>query len=149
MGWVEALRGSVVGLDTAPLIYYIEANPTYISMLDPFFDALDAGEFNVVTSFVTLLEVLVQPIRHGDTSLADQYRHILLNFAGLKSVPLSEDVAEQAAKLRAAHNLRTADAIQMATALSAGASVFLTNDLKLASVPGMQILTLKSLLTLP
>jgi len=27
MEWIEALRGSVVGLDTAPLIYFIEENP--------------------------------------------------------------------------------------------------------------------------
>jgi hypothetical protein len=27
MEWVDGLRGSVVGLDTAPLIYFIEENP--------------------------------------------------------------------------------------------------------------------------
>ena len=33
MGWIDSLRGSVVGLDTTPLIYFIEENPA----LTPFF----------------------------------------------------------------------------------------------------------------
>lgn len=43
MGWVDTLHGKIVGLDTAPLIYYIEANPAYIHIIDPFFDALAQG----------------------------------------------------------------------------------------------------------
>jgi len=52
VGWVEDLTGRVVGLDTAPFIYYVEANPTYLLRVDPFFAALDRGEMQVVTSFV-------------------------------------------------------------------------------------------------
>ena len=29
MGWVDDLLGQLVGLDTAPLIYYLETHPTY------------------------------------------------------------------------------------------------------------------------
>ena len=36
MGWVGDLRGEVVGLDTAPLIYFVEKNQAYIDMLRPF-----------------------------------------------------------------------------------------------------------------
>ncbi len=45
MGWVESLRGEIIGLDTAPLIYYIEENPKYLPTLQPFFEALDRREF--------------------------------------------------------------------------------------------------------
>jgi hypothetical protein len=78
VGWIEALQGKVVGLDTTPLIYFIEENPTYLDMVYPFFEAMDRGKFSVVTSIVTLLEVLVHPFRRGDTRLAQQYRDILL-----------------------------------------------------------------------
>lgn len=54
MGWVAALQGSVVGLDTTPLIYFIEENPSYIGLVRPFFEAPDRAEFTAVTSFVTL-----------------------------------------------------------------------------------------------
>lgn len=32
MGWIENLKGEVVGLDTTPLIYFIEENPTYLDI---------------------------------------------------------------------------------------------------------------------
>jgi hypothetical protein len=41
--WIEALRGSTVGLDTGPLIYYIEDEPTFIARIKPFFEAAERG----------------------------------------------------------------------------------------------------------
>ena len=66
MGWVDALRGNVIGLDTTPLIYFTEENPT-------------------------------------------------------------------------------PDSIQMATAINEGATIFLTNDLRLPSLPKLRILALDTL----
>ena len=63
MEWIEALRGSIVALDTAPLIYFIEEHPAYLPKIRPFFEAAERGEFRIVTSFITLLEVLVRPLR--------------------------------------------------------------------------------------
>ncbi|MBO0352207.1 hypothetical protein J0895_24615 [Phormidium pseudopriestleyi FRX01] len=77
MEWINQLQGQLVGLDTAPLIYFIEENPTYINMMDAFFEAMERGEFRVVTSVITLLEVLVYPLRQLDRTLADRYRNIL------------------------------------------------------------------------
>ena len=50
MGWVDALKGHKVGLDTAPLIYFTEQNGAYLKKVDPFFAALAKGELQVVTS---------------------------------------------------------------------------------------------------
>jgi len=108
--WITSLRGTIAGLDTAPLIYLIEDHP-----------------------------------RSGRADLARQYRDILLNSTGLTTFPIREDVAEEAARLRAIHSLRTPDAIQLATAIRNGASSFLTNDLNLPIVPGLSILTLDTL----
>jgi predicted nucleic acid-binding protein len=68
--WIEALRGSTVGLDTGPLIYYIEEHPVFLGQVKPFFEAAERNEFRVVTSLVTLIEVLVRPIREGRPELA-------------------------------------------------------------------------------
>ena len=145
MGWIENLRGAIVGLDTMPLIYFIEENPTYLYKIRPFFVTMDRGEFQVVTSIVTLLEVLVHPFRYGDTVLAQQYREILLNAENLTTTLLSYEIAEEAARLRAEHNIRTPDAIQLATAIHEGASFFLTNDARLPSPPTLQVLVLDEL----
>lgn len=145
MGWIEDLRGKVIGLDTAPLIYYLERNPVYVDILRPCFQAVDRGEISIVTSVITLTETLVHPLRSGNKDLADRYRDILFHTKGLTTLSLSPDIAEEAALLRALHNVRTPDAIQMATAIKAGAPFFLTNDVRLPSSPRLQVLTLNNL----
>lgn len=145
MEWINQLQGRLVGLDTAPLIYFIEENPTYINMMDAFFQAMDRGEFRVVTSVITLLEVLVYPLRQLDTTLADRYRNILSFSPSLRTVEVSREIAEKAAELRAIYNLQTPDSIQMATAIVNRASFFLTNDVRLPSVSGLQVLVLEDL----
>jgi len=143
--WIEALRGSTVGLDTGPLIYYIEEHPVFLAKIRPFFAAAERNEFHIVTSFVTLIEVLVHPLREGRPELAEEYPNILLQSPALTAVPLDEGIAEEAAGLRARHNLRTPDAIQLATAIRSGASWFLTNDAKLANLSEISVLVLNQL----
>jgi predicted nucleic acid-binding protein len=135
--WIRALRGQTVALDTAPLIYFIEQHPDYAARLKPFFQAADRREFRIVTSLVTLIEVLVHPLRHGRADLASQYRDILLRSPALTAFPIDETIAEEAARLRAAHRIKTPDAIQLATAIRAGAACFLTNDANLPGLPGV------------
>lgn len=146
MEWINALRGSVVAVDTTPLIYFMEENHAYLPAVTPFFAALDRGEFRAITSIITLVEVLVHPLRRGNVALAQQYRDILFNAEGLTTILLSEDIAEESARLRAMHNLRTPDAIQMATAIRLGAGYFITNDLRLPSLPGLKVIALDNLL---
>ena len=129
MEWLNELQEKTVGLDTAPLIYFIEENPAYIETVRLFFEAMDRGDFTVVTSSVTLLEVLVHPLRSSNKELAAEYRDILLN-SRLITLEVSNAIAEQAAQLRAVHNLRTPDAIQISAALSVGATHFFTNDVR-------------------
>lgn len=144
MEWVDRLQGKVIGLDTAPLIYFIEENPACIDIVRPFFEAMDKDDFLVVTSTVTLLEVLVYPLRHNFKELAEEYRDILLN-SKLITMEVSNTIAEQAATLRASHNIRTPDAIQISAALEAGATYFFTNDIRLPDISSLQILTVDAL----
>ena len=145
MEWIEGLQGEIIGLDTAPLIYFIEENPAYLPVIDPFFAALDRGEFRVVTSTVTLLEVLIHPLRQDNLNLAQRYRDILVNADGVTTFSMTSEIAELAAQLRAEHNIRTPDAIQVATTLYAGATYFLTNDTSLPDLPGLTKLILDDL----
>lgn len=145
MEWIAQLQGKVVGLDTAPLIYFMEQNPKYLEMMRLFLRSFDRGDFRMVTSTVTLVEVLVHPLRQGNTILAQEYREILLNQKSLTVVELTPDIAETAAQLRASYNLRSPDSIQMATAIREGASFFLTNDARLPSLPGLTVLVLDNL----
>jgi predicted nucleic acid-binding protein len=96
-----------------------------------------------------LTEVLVYPLRHGNPKLADQYRRILLQANQITTAPVSDAIAEEAAQLRASHGFRTPDAIQLATAVRAGASSFLTNDARFSSVASLKILVLNQLKETP
>jgi len=145
LGWVEDLHGHVVGLDTAPLIYYIETNSSYLPVVDPFFEAVAQGLIQLVTSTITLVEVLTLPLRKGNNALAARYKEVLLSTRGLTMFPVSAEIAEEAARLRAASGLRTPDAIQIATSRLTGAVTFLTNDIRLASVTDIQVLVLDRL----
>ncbi len=142
MGWIDRLRGKIVGLDSAPLIYYIEENPAFLSLVDPFFHAMTRGDFEVVTSTMTVAEVMVHPFRRGDAGLIEMYRDILQNAAHLRTVPVTADIAEIAARLRAWHKIRTPDAVQIATAIAAKADFFLTNDDGLPALPRPTVLVL-------
>lgn len=144
MEWINDLQGKTIGLDTAPLIYFIEENPTYIETVRLFFEAMDRDEFLVVTSTVTLLEVLVHPLRINNKALAAEYRDILLH-SKLLTLEISNVISEQAARLRAVYNLRTPDAIQISAALDAGATHFFTNDIRLPDMPSFKVLSLDAL----
>jgi predicted nucleic acid-binding protein len=71
--WLTNLYGKTTGLDTAPLIYFIEENPKYLKQV------------------------------------------------------------------------RTPDAIQLSTAITAGANVFLTNDVRLPRLKAIRIIALESI----
>jgi len=97
------IAGRAVAFDTAPLIYYLEEHPTYLSLVDELFDAIDAGNANGMTSVLTLLEVLVKPLRDGRSQIADEYRQLLTRSSNLKLHPIDEAVCQNAASLRASH----------------------------------------------
>lgn len=145
MGSVELLAGRLIGQDSAPLIYALEEHPAYLGRMRAFLTGLSEGRWRSVVSTLTLVEVLVHPIRQGDRALADRYRTLLLDTRGIRVVPLSTAIAEEAARLRAVYNLRTPDAVQLATAITEGASHFLTNDRRLARVTEIAVLQLDDL----
>ncbi|MEO6632628.1 MAG: type II toxin-antitoxin system VapC family toxin [Mucilaginibacter sp.] len=134
-----------VFLDTAPLIYFIEGHSEYQEVLSRTFDANEKKDFIFITSSITLLEVLVKPLKDGNTKLAEQYKNILINAPGIELPEVTHEVAIKAAELRAKYNLRTPDSIQIATAIVTKASSFLTNDVRLKSVGELKIVALGEL----
>jgi predicted nucleic acid-binding protein len=142
---IQDFASKVVFLDTAPLIYFIEGHSTHQAILTRLFDFNDKGGFSFVTSTITLLEVLVKPLRDGQAIVAQQYRDILTNAPGIEIVDVTAAIAEQAAHLRAKYNLRTPDAIQLAASIEVGADYFLTNDNGLKLVSEVTVVTVSEL----
>jgi len=145
MGWVDELRGKTVGLDTAPLIFYIEDHPVFADRLEPFFQLVESGDIQLVTSTVTLLEVLVMPLKRGDERLAHDYNDFLVSSPNVTTLPVSPAIAQIAAELRATTKLQTPDAIHLATALQHQATAFLTNDRDFGDTRSLKILRIGDL----
>lgn len=143
MNWVERLFGQSVALDSAPLIYFMERHPDFYQVVLPFFEALERGEFKVLTSTITITEVLTHPLRHGWARLVDVYREFFANY--LPVISVTPEIAETAAQLRADHGLCTPDVIEVATAINRGSTTFFTNDVRLTRIKQLEILTLSDL----
>lgn len=131
-----------VALDTAVFIYFIEEHPCYLPLIAPLFAEVDAGVREIVTSALTILEVLVVPYRVGDVPLAERYEDVLTRSRGLRVVDLDRSQLRTAAQLRALYGVRTPDALQLAAALSERCIAFVTNDRRLPTLPGLRILQL-------
>ena len=138
------LNGGPLGIDTAIFVYFIEENARYFSVIEPLFREIDEGRRKVVTSTLTLLEVLVVPYRFGNQELAERYEDFLSRSSGVRMIEISRDHLRAAAEVRAATGAKTPDALQLAAALGAGCATFLTNDRRLPVVPGIRILQLDS-----
>lgn len=131
-----------VAVDTAIFIYLVEEHPLFLSAARSLFLKADQDGLEIVTSAVTLLEVLVVPYRAGNDALAARYEAILTNSRGVRLLEIDQAQLRMAARLRAAHHIRTPDALQLAAALTAGCSSLVTNDRRFPSVPGLQVLQL-------
>jgi len=145
MGLTQKLKNKNVFLDTAPLIYYIEENHKYSPVLNKLFLANSKGNFMFQTSVITLLEVLVHPMRENEHQLVEEYKNILCNSPSIVIQDINIDIVVSAAFLRAKYGLKTPDSIQVASALYLSAEYFLTNDIRLKIVNEIEVLVLDEL----
>ena len=144
MGLINDIGRGPVGVDTVIFIYFIEEHPQFLPVIEQLFRAVDQGRIEVITSALTLLEVLVAAYRTGDHLLAGRYESILTRSRGVRMADISRDHLRAAAQLRAKTGMKTPDSLQLVAALAASCTTFLTNDRELPSVPGIRILQLAS-----
>jgi predicted nucleic acid-binding protein len=140
----DKLRAAhLVGLDSSVFIYYFEEHPRYQGLCTEVFDAMEVGTLQAVTSTVTLVEVLVQPLAKGTQDLASRYEQYLRGGPSLTLRSLDPDLALRAAQLRARYQIRTPDAVQVAAAIEFGAHLFLTNDDRVRKVTEIEVVVLE------
>ncbi len=131
MGLISQLKEKKIFIDTAHFIYYIEGNVQYHKILNHLFSLNSKGEMIFSTSVLTLLELLVVPIRNKKFDLVEQYETIFSNSNSLELIEINLTISKLAAKYRAQFNFKTPDAIQLASASFCDADFFLTNDKQL------------------
>ncbi|MGH7318203.1 MAG: type II toxin-antitoxin system VapC family toxin [Candidatus Rokuibacteriota bacterium] len=95
---------------------------------------------------MTLIEVLVVPYRAGDLALAERYETLLTRSRGILMVDVDWALLRAGAQIRALTRMGAPDALQVAAALRARSSAYLTNDRRLPRVPDLRVLQLRDYL---
>ncbi|HUI80956.1 MAG TPA: PIN domain-containing protein [Bryobacteraceae bacterium] len=80
----------------------------------------------LLTSTLTIGEVLVKPLERGATDVCRQYENAITSTAVV--IPFDLNAARIYASLRKDRSLRAPDAVQLACAASVGVDLFVTND---------------------
>ncbi len=145
MGSLTLPASGMVYIDTAPIIYGIEKNPDFSHILLPLWQSAQTGQVTITTSALTLLEVLVLPIKQNDTLLIQAYEQAL-TAAETQLIPITNDILRQAANIRAQFNLKTPDAIHAASGLVSGCVQFITNDSIFRRVTGLNVVVLHEII---
>jgi predicted nucleic acid-binding protein len=127
-----------VAIDSSALIYLTEGDPVRAEPVARVVDAVAAGEIDGSISTIALAEVLVGPARSGETAAFERLAATILDL-GLRIVPLDASVAEDAAWIRGRSGMAMPDAIVIASARAAEATVLLTNDRGIAAQPRLDI----------
>lgn len=143
---MEKLKGKVIGLDTMVFIYHFEENQAYSPLTFSIFESLEKGNFNGITSILTLLEILVKPKKENNLLLTERYKLLFETFPNLQVKEINENIADIASSLRANYNINTPDAIQIATSLEVKADIFITNDVTLKKISEIKVLLLSEML---
>ena len=123
-------------LDACVIIYWVEvAEPFYTKLLSKLRTIAEQyPEHTLSISRLSFLECLVKPLRLQDKKSLNVYQQFF-DAQELEIIEIDATVIDTATQLRAKHNLRTPDAIQIASCLSMNTDhLFLTNDKKLSCV---------------
>ncbi|MHB0976455.1 MAG: type II toxin-antitoxin system VapC family toxin [Candidatus Aquicultorales bacterium] len=139
-GFHEAIRrASSIGLDTSLLIYHLEDVAPYSNLTEELLSVIGKRQVECVLSSLCLTELLAGPLRSEDESAAVAAEEFVRKIPNVRIIPIDDEIAKLAARLRVSLRLKTPDALHLATAQSAGCSLFVTNDRALKRPPGSEL----------
>ncbi len=118
---------STVALDTVVFAYFLGRHETHYQSAKRLLGRIEKGSVSGVISALAIAELLVPAYRAGDEQRAVALTKLLESFPNLEIVPVTPEISADAACLRTRYGLRTADAIQVATAFAASAAGIVTD----------------------
>lgn len=134
-----------VGLDASVLIYLLEDDGSRGRKAAALLDAMEAGLTHGVLATIGLSEILTGPARRGDLAALERGAGEIRSMRGVSLVPLTTEVAIEAAVIRGSRAITLGDAMHLASVRAAGATAFVTNDRRLRSAPHLEVVYLDDL----
>ncbi len=128
----------IVFLDTNIVIYLIENQSGFGARALAHITTLRAAGDTFAVSDLVRLECRVLPVRHGNLALLGHYDAFFAS-PDVQVLPLSKSVCDWATDVRAAHNFKTPDALQLGAAVVHACDRSLTNDARLAACTSIPI----------
>lgn len=119
-----------VALDSNILIYFFEGMEPQASHAEKILCSIMKGKDEGIVSTITIAEVLTGFYLAKDPVKAAKAKNLLTDLAinSFKIVPVTFDIADLAAQLRAKSGGKLPDALIVATAISHGADVLYSQD---------------------
>jgi predicted nucleic acid-binding protein len=134
-------RHAIVALDSNVLIYLLEGSGPLADAAAAIIDGLESGPGRGVFASIGLTEVLTRPASLGDAVSFEQTADELRVLPNTRLVPIDAETAIDAAWGRSAGR-DLGDALHLAAARRAGATCFITNDARVRSRVGVEVVHL-------
>lgn len=114
--------------DTNLFIYLFEDHGRHSTQVTALLRKMDERGDELITSALTIGEVLARPMQERDMDRCDRYENAIRSNAIISTFDVA--AARNFAKIRSQQprKIRPPDAIQLACAATAGIDLFLTND---------------------
>jgi uncharacterized protein len=120
----------LIALDSNCIIYLVQHDPVWgVKVESQLIAGVAAGD-SFAASHLTRAECLVGPFRTGNAAVLADFTNFFSS-PGLRLLQITPDVCEQAARIRAQHNFKLPDALNLAAALQHGCDKYLSNDARL------------------
>lgn len=128
MGVAESLLGKRVYFDTNIFIYLLEGNENLHTQIEALKRIILTDECSIFSSELVFTEMLPPVVRSENDSAIQRVLRFLELEGVFHLVPVSKNICIQAGVLRGKTNMKTPDAIHVASAMHEKCTHFLTND---------------------
>ncbi len=134
---------SKIFLDTAPIIYFVEQKEKYLEQIKNIFKSNYLSEY--YTSTISIAEYSLYPYLYDKSLLKDYNKFI--DRMGINLIDINKEIAEKSALIKSQYKFfKTADSLQLASALAYNCDLFITNDKQLRQFSDIETLVLDDLL---
>ncbi|MFI5014706.1 MAG: type II toxin-antitoxin system VapC family toxin [Hyphomicrobiales bacterium] len=129
-----------VYLDTNVVIRGMERTDAGAGEVGRLTELAESGKLALVTSELTLSEVLVGPIKLRDDLLVKAYLDMLTKDRGFELCPVTGDVLIESSHVRARSSARLPDSVHVATAVLAGCRLIVSYDRRLRDLSDLDVI---------
>lgn len=139
---LAGLIGRSVYIDANIFIYFLDGQEPYLSMVTPLLEKVLEGEIIGYTGDAVIAEVMVHPYRLGDINVIEKFKAFFNQEDFLSIVSHDARAFEASSRLSGTTPMKLIDSLHLATAMQSGCSHFVTNDKKIKSVEGIEVVQL-------